>query len=90
MDSEEVIIGIDLGTINSVVCVIRDGEVEIIPDGDQQLLPSVVGVDEKGATLVGTPARNQLSFRDGIGVPSYEPLRPWDTLRIRSLSIESE
>lgn len=54
------IIGIDLGTTNSEVAVIRDGRPVVLPgaDGDP-ILPSVVGLDLQGRLLVGKPARNQ-------------------------------
>src|SRR5579883_1622389 len=56
----ETIIGIDLGTTNSEVAVIRDGRPEVLPgeDGDP-ILPSVVGLDPQGHLLVGKAARNQ-------------------------------
>jgi molecular chaperone DnaK len=56
----ETIIGIDLGTTNSEVAVVRDGQPEVLPgdDGDP-ILPSVVGLDPHGHLLVGKPARNQ-------------------------------
>ncbi|MHB1558421.1 MAG: Hsp70 family protein, partial [Isosphaeraceae bacterium] len=43
--AEETIIGIDLGTTNSEVAVIRDGRPVVLPgeDGDP-ILPSVVGL----------------------------------------------
>ncbi|QDQ26282.1 molecular chaperone HscC [Chitinimonas arctica] len=55
------IIGIDLGTTNSLVSVWRDGQVELIPNalGDM-LTPSVVGLDADGAVLVGLAARERL------------------------------
>lgn len=56
----EMIIGIDLGTTNSEVAIIRDGRPVVLPgdDGDP-ILPSVVGLDPEGRLLVGKPARNQ-------------------------------
>jgi molecular chaperone DnaK len=56
----EIIIGIDLGTTNSEVAVVRDGRPEVLPgeDGDP-ILPSVVGLDTQGHLLVGKAARNQ-------------------------------
>jgi molecular chaperone DnaK len=56
----ETIIGIDLGTTNSEVAVVRNGVPVVIPgdDGDP-ILPSVVGLDPQGKLLVGKPARNQ-------------------------------
>lgn len=57
----EPIVGIDLGTTNSAVAVIRDGRPVVLKMADgQQVLPSVVGVDSDGQLLVGQTARNQL------------------------------
>lgn len=54
------IIGIDLGTTNSAVAITRDGAPQILPRGDERIIPSVVGYDaSNGRWLVGTPARNQ-------------------------------
>ncbi len=56
----DTIIGIDLGTTNSGVCVIRDGKPVMLPDEDgQTILPSFVGFDNQGQLLVGQSARNQ-------------------------------
>ncbi|HUT90081.1 MAG TPA: Hsp70 family protein [Thermoguttaceae bacterium] len=55
----EAILGIDLGTTNSVVAVLRDGHVEVLREEGESLLPSVVGLDGEGRLLVGAPARNQ-------------------------------
>jgi len=56
----ETIIGIDLGTTNSAVCLIQNGKPVMIKDADgQAILPSVVGLDSQGRLLVGQPARNQ-------------------------------
>jgi len=56
----EVIVGIDLGTTNSEVAVVRDGSVEVIPvAGDVRILPSVVGIADDGTLLVGEAAKNQ-------------------------------
>ena len=59
----EVIVGIDLGTTNSEVAVVRGGRVDVIPVGiDTCILPSVVGFTEDGTLLVGEPARNQYAL----------------------------
>ncbi len=56
----DTIIGIDLGTTNSEVAVVRDGLPVVLPDEDgDPILPSVVGLDPEGRLLVGKPARNQ-------------------------------
>jgi molecular chaperone DnaK len=56
----EAIVGIDLGTTNSEVAIIRDGQPHVFPgeDGDP-ILPSFVGLSEDGRLLVGKAARNQ-------------------------------
>ena len=53
------IIGIDLGTTFSAVALVRDGVPDIVPSGDERIVPSVVGLAPDGGLLVGTPARNQ-------------------------------
>jgi molecular chaperone DnaK len=55
------IIGIDLGTTNSVVAVMEGGEPVVIPSSEGgRLIPSVVAVNPKtGERLVGKVARNQ-------------------------------
>ena len=56
----ETIVGIDLGTTNSEIAVVRNGQVEVIPvAGRSRILPSVVGIGDDGALLVGEAARNQ-------------------------------
>jgi molecular chaperone DnaK len=58
--AEEKIIGIDLGTTNSVVAVMEGGEVKVIPNQEgNRLTPSVVAFTDKGERLVGDPARRQ-------------------------------
>lgn len=60
----EIIVGIDLGTTNSEVAVVRDGRVEVIPVSDGvRILPSVVGISDDGELLVGEPAKNQYVLR---------------------------
>lgn len=55
------ILGIDLGTTNSVVSMIENGRPVAIHDSlGRAILPSVVGVDSAGRLLVGNEARNQL------------------------------
>ena len=54
------IIGIDLGTTNSVVAVMEGGEPTVIPSAEgERLFPSVVAVNKNGERLVGRAARNQ-------------------------------
>ena len=54
------IIGIDLGTTNSVVAVMQGGEPAVIPSAEgERLVPSVVAVNKNHERLVGRVARNQ-------------------------------
>ena len=56
----ELIVGIDLGTTNSAIAVVRDGRPVVLKMADGLLvLPSVVGLDNEGQLLVGQRARNQ-------------------------------
>ncbi len=60
MASGEKIIGIDLGTTNSVVAVMEGTEVKVIPNAEgNRLTPSVVAFTDKSETIVGEPARRQ-------------------------------
>ena len=54
------IIGIDLGTTNSVVSVLEGGEAKVIPNKEGgRTTPSVVAFQENGQRLVGGPAKRQ-------------------------------
>jgi molecular chaperone DnaK len=54
------IIGIDLGTTNSVAAVMSGGEPVVIPSAEgERLVPSVVAVNKNQERLVGRVARNQ-------------------------------
>ena len=54
------IIGIDLGTTNSVVAVMQGGEPVVIPNQEgARTTPSVVGITKSGERLVGQVAKRQ-------------------------------
>src|SRR6202030_1754059 len=53
------IIGIDLGTTNSEVAIVRDGQPHVFAEDGDPILPSFVGLSEDGRLLVGKAARNQ-------------------------------
>ncbi|MSR18417.1 MAG: molecular chaperone DnaK [Phycisphaerales bacterium] len=54
------IIGIDLGTTNSVVAIMEGGQPKVLINSQgQRTTPSVVGFTEKGDRLIGQPARHQ-------------------------------
>src|SRR5882757_7200570 len=58
--AEEKIIGIDLGTTNSVVAVMEGTTVKVIPNQEgNPITPSVVAFTDKGDRIVGDPAKRQ-------------------------------
>jgi len=60
MAQGEKIIGIDLGTTNSVVAVMEGSEPKVIPNPEgNRLTPSVVAFTDKEDSIVGEPARRQ-------------------------------
>ncbi len=55
------IIGIDLGTTNSCVAVMENGEPVVIQNSEGgRTTPSIVGFTTKGDRIVGSPAKNQM------------------------------
>src|SRR5579864_4341193 len=61
MSAEEHIVGIDLGTTNSLVAFMQ-GETPVVIPGDDglNLVPSVVALDEKNQPIIGNSARKYL------------------------------
>ncbi|TDI91982.1 MAG: molecular chaperone DnaK [Candidatus Dadabacteria bacterium] len=60
MASSGKIIGIDLGTTNSVVAIVEGGEPKVlINEEGARVTPSVVGFSKDGEILVGGPAKRQ-------------------------------
>ncbi|AXO89350.1 molecular chaperone HscC [Pseudomonas parafulva] len=56
------LLGIDLGTTNSLIAVWQDGKAQLIANAVGEVLtPSVVSVDEDGSILVGSAARARLT-----------------------------
>ena len=55
------IVGIDLGTTNSLVAIVENGTPRVIPGPDgSNLVPSIVYFEEQGKTLVGNAAREKM------------------------------
>lgn len=55
------VIGIDLGTTNSLAVAYRNGKVEIIPNQfGEYLTPSVVSINDQGELIVGKIAKERL------------------------------
>src|ERR671923_747489 len=53
------IVGIDLGTTNREVALVRDGQPQVFSEDGDPILPSFVGLSEDGRLLVGKAAKNQ-------------------------------
>lgn len=62
MSDMEFVVGIDLGTTNSVIAWMKpDGSIEVIPNAEGgRLTPSIVAFTKTGETLVGEPAKRQM------------------------------
>jgi molecular chaperone DnaK len=55
------VIGIDLGTTNSCVAVVEDGQAKVIPNrGGYKTTPSMVAFEEGGRRLIGHLAKRQM------------------------------
>src|SRR5918995_5601830 len=55
------VVGIDLGTTNSLVAYVKNGAPEVIRDASgDSLVPSVVSVGEDGTIFVGREAQRRL------------------------------
>ena len=89
------LIGIDLGTTNSLAACFRNGQAEIIPNRlGEYLTPSVVSVDEKGTVYVGRSAKERAMlhplesadvFKRSMGTEREYTLGEWK-LRAEELS----
>lgn len=75
----EIIIGIDLGTTNSEVAIVENGQAHVITDNGKKILPSFVGIDDQGEILVGETARNQYLVYPERTIKSIKRLMGQDT-----------
>lgn len=67
------IVGIDLGTTNSLVSVYRNGTTELIPNAlGHVLTPSAVGIADDGSFLVGLSARERLSTHPKLTATAFK------------------
>lgn len=73
------LVGIDLGTTNSLIAVYRNGAPELIPNRlGKFLTPSVIGIDEDGSLMVGEAAKE------------YGILHPLNTAKVFKRSMGTE
>lgn len=84
-DAEMAIIGIDLGTTNSLVCVFQDGYTMLIPNSfGKTLTPSVVSVEEDGSIYVGAVAKERMVTHSEATAASFK--RHMGTSKVYELS----
>ena len=84
------IIGIDLGTTNSVVAVMEAGDPVVIPNQEgSRTTPSVVGYTKDSELLVGQAARRQLVLNPRNTFANLKRFvgRSWDELDDSSLTV---
>ncbi len=84
----ELVVGIDLGTSNSVISVVLEGEAIVIPDeAGNRIHPSVVYFREDGQTVVGNQAWRFRAEHPQRTVYSAKRLigRPFDSPEIKML-----
>ncbi len=80
------VVGIDLGTTNTVVACVRGGRVHVLPDEQgRRLLPSVVSFHPNGDVLVGFPAKERRVVDAKNTIASIKRLigRAWGSDEIR-------
>lgn len=67
------IIGIDLGTTNSLVAIWKDGQAQIIPNVlNKNLTPSIVSVDDNNEILVGDVAKERLITHPEVTTSNFK------------------
>jgi molecular chaperone DnaK len=80
------VIGIDLGTTNTVAAAVRGGKAVALADADgATLIPSVVAFHPNGSVLVGAPARERRIIDARSTIYSVKRLigRSWDSEEVR-------
>ncbi|MEO8906362.1 MAG: Hsp70 family protein [Polyangiaceae bacterium] len=80
------VIGIDLGTTNTVVSVVRDGQASALTDeAGQVLIPSVVSFHPNGNVLVGRAAKERRVVDSSNTIYSIKRLigRSWESEEVR-------
>ncbi len=74
MAKKEYVVGIDLGTTNSVIAWMKpDGAIEVIPNAEgNRTTPSIVSFTKTGEILVGEPAKRQLILNSDRTIKSIK------------------
>ncbi|MCX7653092.1 MAG: molecular chaperone DnaK [Fervidobacterium sp.] len=74
MAKKEYVVGIDLGTTNSVIAWMKpDGSIEVIPNAEgNRTTPSIVSFTKSGEILVGEPAKRQLILNSDRTIKSIK------------------
>ena len=74
------IVGIDLGTTNSLIAVWENGAARLIPNSVGELLtPSCVSIDDDGSILVGRAARERLQTHPRASAANFKRMMGSDT-----------
>ena len=68
------ILGIDLGTTNSLASAVIDGKMQFVEFDNSRLLPSVVAFNDRRKLLIGQKAKNQYYFNPDDSVKSIKRL----------------
>jgi molecular chaperone HscC len=86
------IIGIDLGTTNSLVSVYQNGKAYLVKNAlGSVITPSVVGVDDEGRIMVGQPAKDRLQTHPELTVAVFKRLMGTDqTIRLGTLELKPQ
>ena len=67
------IVGIDLGTTNSLISIFKDGEVKQIPNSfGEYLTPSVVSFDKDGTIYIGKIAKERKITHPETTISSFK------------------
>jgi molecular chaperone DnaK len=82
------VVGIDLGTVNSCVAVVKDGKPQLVTSRlGYQIIPSVVYFAEDGGVLVGHRALEKMILKPGRAVHGSKRFlgRPYASKEVRSM-----
>ncbi|MBN2723551.1 MAG: molecular chaperone DnaK [Deltaproteobacteria bacterium] len=85
----EKVIGIDLGTTNSCVAFVEDGDAKVIPNrGSYDTTPSMIAIAETGRRLVGHMAKRQAITNAANTAFAFKRLigRKWDSQEVKNLA----